>query len=67
MDFLLKRVVLPHTPGYGPGQAHSQKILLGNAFEEKVDLSILYHSPWPGAVEEIVIVGCMHIAHIHEG
>ena len=48
-------------------QAHSQKNFLGSAFEEKVDLLILYMYHSPGAVEEFVIVGCMLIAHIHEG
>ena len=46
-------------------QARSQKILLGSAFEEKVDLLILQYSP--GVVEEFIIVWCMLIAHIHEG
>ena len=45
-------------------QAHGQKILLGSAFEEKVDLLILQYSP--RAVEEFMIVWCMLIAHIHE-
>ena len=38
-------------------QAHSQKILLGRACEEKVDLLILQYSP--GEVEEFIIVWCM--------
>ena len=46
-------------------QARSQKILLGSAFEEKVDLLILQYSP--GAVENFIIVWCMLRAHIHEG
>ena len=46
-------------------QARSQKILLGSAFEEKVDLLILQYSP--GAVAEFIIVWCILIAHIHEG
>ena len=46
-------------------QARSQKILLGSAFEEKVDLLIVQYSP--GAVAEFIIVWCMLIAHIHEG
>ena len=46
-------------------QACSQNILLGSAFEEKVDLLILQYSP--GAVEELIIVWSMLIAHIHEG
>ena len=46
-------------------QACSQKILLGSAFEEKVDLLIVQYSP--GAVAEFIIVWCMLIAHIHEG
>ena len=44
-------------------QARSQKILLGSAFEEKVDLLIVQYSP--GAVAEFI--WCMLIAHIHEG
>ena len=48
-------------------QARSQKIFLGSAFEEKVDLLILYMYRSPGAVEEFIIVGCMLIAHIHKG
>ena len=47
------------------GQARSQKILLGSAFEGKVDLLIVQYSP--GAVAEFIIVWCMLIAHIHEG
>ena len=43
-------------------QAHSQKILLSSAFEEKGDLLRMQYSP--GAV---VIVWCMLIAHIHVG
>ena len=46
-------------------QARSQKILLGSAFEEKVDLLMVQYSP--GAVEEFIIVWCMLIAHIHAG
>ena len=46
-------------------QARSQKILLGSAFEEKVDLLIMQYSP--GAVAEFITVWCMLIAHIHEG
>ena len=46
-------------------RARSQKILLGSAFEEKVDLLIVQYSP--GAVAEFIIVLCMLIAHIHEG
>ena len=46
-------------------QARSQKILLGSAFEEKVDLLIVQYSP--GAVAEFIIVWCMLKAHIHEG
>ena len=46
-------------------QAHSQKILLDNAFEEKVDLLILY--PSPEEVKEFIIVWCMLIVDIHEG
>ena len=46
-------------------QAHSQKILLGSAFEEKVDLLIVQYSP--GAVAEFIIVWCMLIAHIYKG
>ena len=46
-------------------QARSQKILLGSAFEEKVDLLIVQYSP--GAVAEFIIVWCTLIAHIHEG
>ena len=46
-------------------QARSQKILLGSAFEEKVDFLILQYSP--GAVENFIIVWCMLRAHIHEG
>ena len=46
-------------------QARSQKILLGSAFEEKVDLLIVQYSP--GAVAEFKIVWYMLIAHIHEG
>ena len=49
----------------GQKQARSQKILLGSAFEEKVDLLIVQYSP--GAVAEFIIVWCMFIAHIHEG
>ena len=45
-------------------QARSQKILLGSAFEEKVDLLMLQYSP--RAVEEFIIVWYMLIAHIHE-
>ena len=41
-------------------QARSQKILLGSAFEEKVDLLIVQYSP--GAVAEFIIVWCMLIA-----
>ena len=40
-------------------QARSQKILLGSAFEEKVDLLILQYSR--GAAEEFIIVWCMLI------
>ena len=46
-------------------QARSQKILLGSAFEEKVDLLIVQYSP--EAVGEFIIVWCMLKAHIHEG
>ena len=46
-------------------QARSQKVLLGNAFEEKVDLLILQYNL--RAVEELIIVWCMLIVHIHEG
>ena len=46
-------------------QARSQKILLGSAFGEKVDLLIVQYSP--GAVAEFIIVWCMLIAYIHEG
>ena len=56
---------LNHLQLQGLSQAHSQKILLGSAFEEKVDLLILQYSP--GVVEEFIIVWCMLIAHIHEG
>ena len=45
-------------------QARSSEILPGSAFEEKVELLILYYSPGP--VEEFIIVWCMLIAHIHE-
>ena len=45
-------------------QAHSQKILLGSVFEEKVDLLILQYSP--GAAKEFIILWCMLIAHIYE-
>ena len=50
-------------------QARSQKIFLGSAFEEKVDLLIqyMYHNHSLEAVEEFIIVGCMLVAHIHEG
>ena len=48
------------------GQDHRQKIFLGSAFEEKVELLILYMYHSPGAVEEFIIVGCMLIAHIYE-
>ena len=43
-----------------PIQARSQKILLGSAFEEKVDLLIVEYSP--GAVAEFIIVWCTLIA-----
>ena len=56
---------LNHLQLQGLSQARSQKILLGSAFEEKVDLLILQYSP--GVVEEFIIVWCMLIAHIHEG
>ena len=46
-------------------QARNQKILLGSAFEEIVDLLILQYSP--GKVEEFIIVRRMFIAHIYEG
>ena len=46
-------------------QAHSQKILLGSAFKEKVGILKKQYSP--GVVEEYIIVWCMLIADIHEG
>ena len=48
----------------GIEQARSQKILLGSAFKEQVDLLTQYLSP--EAVEELIIVWCMFIAYIHE-
>ena len=55
----------PHGQYKHRAQARSQKILLGSAFEEKVDLLIVQYSP--EAVAEFIIVWCMLIAHIHEG
>ena len=40
---------------------------MGSAFDKKVYLLILYMYHSPGAVEEFLILGCMLIAHIHEG
>ena len=41
-------------------EASSQKIFLGSAFKEKVELILyMYHSL--EAVEEFIIVGCMQL------
>ena len=48
-------------------QASSQKILLGDSFERKVDLFLLQPLSYsPGAVEDLVYDGVC-ITHIHEG